>query len=201
MVQLQGQGTAQNPAADASLMASYCHSHREETRDHCNSPCRHLNQCKHLHTKWKIAISTSEQHFTFRALFHHRECIQINRVPIFSDSVFNRNRCYGYRVKWNRHQVKLLHRANQQRPSNLDLHLSEFIKGLKSSAMLCSYNNNIGLKLYWAVYVKKSKVWMIEFSMHKQEIWRIFVSNCSIRKQQIIQQRRRQIAHWMHFRL
>ena len=76
-------------------------------------------------------------------------------------------------TKWN----GIGHRSNL----NLDLYLSEFIKGFKSMVMLCSWQ-----KLYWAVYVNRSKVWMIEFSMHKQAIWGIFVSNCSIKKWQII---------------
>ena len=56
--------------------------------------------------------------------------------------------CNRYRLRRNRQRVKLLHRANSQKSSNLDLYLSAVIKWLKSSVTL-GYRK----KLYRAMFM------------------------------------------------
>ena len=81
----------------------------------------------------------------------------INQVPIFSDSVFNRYQYYRYRMKQNQQRVKILYRANSQKSSNLDLYLSAFVKGLKSSVALRYWQ-----KLYRAMFMstKAKREWL-----------------------------------------
>ena len=81
----------------------------------------------------------------------------INMVPIFSDSVFNRYQYYRYRMKQNRQRVKILYWANSQKSSNLDLYLSAFVKGLKSSVTLHYWQ-----KLYRAMFMstKAKREWL-----------------------------------------